>query len=134
LRTEGKHQEAAAPVAVLVVDDQAVFRAVMLDVVRLTAGMTLAGEASSGAEAIAAVEALRPQLVLMDKRMAGMDGVTAARAIHERRPETVVMLLSVEEPDLELLAASGAVAFLPKRDLSPRVLVELWRIHGPAQS
>lgn len=134
MRTEGKHQEAAAPVAVLVVDDQAVFRAVMLDVVRLTAGMTLAGEASSGAEAIAAVEALRPQLVLMDKRMAGMDGVTAARAIHTRWPEIVVTLLSVEEPDLELLEASGAVAFLPKRDLSPRVLAELWRSHCPAQS
>jgi pilus assembly protein CpaE len=132
LRTEEDNPGAAAPVAVLVVDDQAVFRTVMREVVQSTPGMTVAGEARSGQEAVEAAEELRPRLVLMDKRMPGMDGITAARAIRERWPEMVVMLLSVEEPDLELLEASGAVAFLPKRDLSPRMLAELWRLHGPA--
>jgi pilus assembly protein CpaE len=132
LHTEEDHPGAEAPVAVLVVDDQAVFRTVMREVVKATSGMAMAGEAGSGDEAVKAAEELRPHLVLMDKRMPGMDGVAAARAIRERSPEVVVVLLSVEEPNLELLAASGAAAFLPKRDLSSRTLAELWRAHGPA--
>ena len=117
-------------VPVLVVDDQAVFRDVASDVVRATPGMTLVGVAASGEEAIAAVEALSPRLVLMDKRMPGIGGVKAAHAIRARHPDVLVIVVSVEHPSAEVLEASGAVAFLPKRELSPRVLGELWATYG----
>ena len=114
----------------LIVDDQDLFRAVVRDVVRATPGMTLVGEAASGEEAVDAVEKLSPRLVIMDKRMPGIGGVEAARRIRARRPEIVVVLVSVEVPESERREASGAVAFLHKRQLSPRALAELWRTYG----
>ena len=115
---------------VLVVDDQPVFREVLRDVVAATPGMRLAGEAASGEEAVAAVEALAPALVLMDKRMPGMGGIAAARAIRQRHPGTAVILVSVEDPDPELAEKSGALGFLPKGQLSPRALAGLWSAHA----
>jgi len=115
---------------VLVVDDQALFRAVMRDVVLATPGMTVAGEAASGEAAVDAVQQLSPRMVIMDKRMPGIGGVEAARLIQARRPQIVVVLVSVENPDAEVLEASGAAAFLHKRRLSPRALTDLWRTYG----
>jgi DNA-binding NarL/FixJ family response regulator len=122
--------EGDAPVRVLVVDDQPVFREAMRDVILATPGMTPAGEADSGEAAVAAVEQLAPRLVIMDKRMPGIGGVEAARRIRAGRPDVVVVLVSVEAPDQEMLEASGASAFLNKRELSPRRLAELWRTYG----
>jgi two-component system invasion response regulator UvrY len=115
---------------VLVVDDQGLFRDVLRDVVLATPGMTLVGEAASGEAAIDAVEELSPRMVIMDKRMPGIGGIEAARLISARRPEIVVVLVSVEVPDPAVLEASGAVAFLHKRQLSPRALADVWRIYG----
>ena len=92
--------------------------------------MTLVGEAASGEGAVDAVEKLAPRLVIMDKRMPDIGGIEAARRVRGRRPEIVVVLVSVEAPDPEVLEASGAAAFLHKRQLSPRALAELWRTHG----
>jgi DNA-binding NarL/FixJ family response regulator len=116
-------------VDVLVVDDQPVFREVLRDVVAATPNMRVAGEAASGEEAVAAVEALAPALVLMDKRMPGMGGVKAAQAIRQRHPGTAVILVSVEDPDPALAEASGALGFLPKGKISPRALAAIWSAH-----
>jgi DNA-binding NarL/FixJ family response regulator len=124
-----ERQSPSIVVDVLVVDDQPVFREVLRDVVAATPGMRLAGEAASGEEAVAAVEALAPALVLIDKRMPGMGGVAAAQAIRQRRPATAVILVSVEDPDRALADASGALGFLPKGKLSPRALEAIWRAH-----
>lgn len=118
------------PVSVLVVDDQGLFRDVMRDVVDATPGMTLAGDAASGEAALDAVEELSPQMVVIDKRMPGLGGIEAARLIRARRPEIVVVLVSVETPDPDVLEESGAVAFLHKRQLSPRALADVWRTYG----
>jgi DNA-binding NarL/FixJ family response regulator len=115
---------------VLVVDDQELFRAVMRDIVLATPGMTVVGEAASGEAAVDAVEELSPRMVLMDKRMPGMGGVDAAVVIRARRPEIVVVLVSVEVPEPEVLEASGAAAFLHKRQLSPGALTDVWRTYS----
>jgi DNA-binding NarL/FixJ family response regulator len=128
--TAGPPGDEGLTVRVLVVDDQAVFRDVLRDVVRATPGMNLVGDAASGEEAIAAVQALAPRLVVMDKRMPGIGGVEASRVIRARFPDVVVVLVSVEQPTSEMLEASRAVAFLPKRQLSPHVLSELWATYG----
>jgi len=115
---------------VLVVDDQELFRAVIRDVVLATPRMTVVGEAASGEAAVGAVEELSPRMVIMDKRMPGIGGIEAARLIRARHPEIVVVLVSVEVPQPEVLEASGAAAFLHKRQLSARALLDVWRTHG----
>lgn len=118
------------PVAVLVVDDQESFRAALRDVLAATEGFLQVGEAASAEEALAAIEDLSPQLVLIDKRMPGMSGVEAAGLITSRHPEIVVVIVSVEAPEERLLRSSGAAAFVRKQTLSPRLIRELWREHG----
>ena len=129
--TDGSPDGDEPSVTVLVADDQELFRDVLRDVLRATPGMTLVGEAESGEAALDAVEALAPQLVIIDKRMPGIGGIEAARRIRARHPEIVVVIVSVETPDdPRLLEGNHAVAFLPKRQISPRALSELWRELG----
>lgn len=116
-------------VAVLVVDDQATYRAAMRDVVEATPGLELVGEAESGEAAIAAAHETTPQVVLMDKRMPGMDGLTACRAITDRDPGIVVVLCSVEDPDPVTAQAHGAAAMIRKQDLSRARLLAIVRTH-----
>jgi DNA-binding NarL/FixJ family response regulator len=68
-------------VRVLVVDDQAAFLRAMTSVVRETPGFEVAGEASSGEECLIVAAELRPDLVLMDVRLPGIDGVAATRRL-----------------------------------------------------
>ena len=119
-------------IGVLTVDDQAIFRAAARDVIDATPGFESVGEVASGLEALAASDALRPDLVLMDVRMPGIDGIEAARQLRARRPETVIVLVSVEEGD-EMDAAvqrCGAVTFIRKQKLRPDVLARVWASHG----
>ena len=118
------------PVGVLIVDDQPTFRKALRDLVAATPGLTLAGEADSGEAALEAVESLAPRMIIMDKRMPGIGGLEATRRIVDRHPEVVVLLVSVEVPDLQLMEGSGAVAFLRKQRLSPRALSAVWEAHG----
>ena len=115
-------------VRVLIVDDQAVFRAAVHDLLQQTPGFEPVGDVSSGADAVTAVEEARPELVLLDIRMPGMDGIETARRIAERDPGVVIVLVSADEPaDLPDGASScGASAYVRKRELGPRRLVNLW--------
>jgi DNA-binding NarL/FixJ family response regulator len=117
-------------VTVLVVDDQAAFRNAMRALIDATEGFTLVGDATSGEEALDLVDELLPRMVIMDKRMPGMGGIEASRAITARHPTVVLLIVSVEEPDAEKLAASGAAAFVRKQALSTGLLRQLWRDHG----
>ena len=116
----------------LTVDDQEVFRELARHVVEATPGFESLGEVASGEEALPAVADLNPDLVVMDVRMPGMDGIETARRITAAHPETVVVLISVEDPmDIPSAAkASGAVALVRKEDFKPALLVELWATHG----
>jgi two-component system, NarL family, invasion response regulator UvrY len=119
------------PVRVLTVDDQAQFRAVARDVIDATAGFEVVGEAENGEEALLAVERLAPQLVLLDVRMPGLDGITVARRLRESHPNTVVVLISMEDP-LDLPSAAelvGAVPLVRKQDFGPRLLRRLLSEH-----
>jgi DNA-binding NarL/FixJ family response regulator len=118
-------------VRVVTVDDQAVFRRAAEVVIDASPGFELAGEASSGSEGLAVVERLRPDLVLLDVRMPGMDGVETARRLTAGRPEVVVVLITIQEPREVLEASScGAVTVVSKREVRPSLLRELWSLHG----
>jgi DNA-binding NarL/FixJ family response regulator len=118
--------------SVVVVDDQAPFRQAAKAVLRRLSGFELAGEASNGLEAIKLVDALRPELVLMDINMPGMGGIEAARRIVSAHPEVVVFLCSTyDASDLPYGAAdSGASAYLNKERFGAELLRRLWAARG----
>ena len=119
-------------VRVLTVDDQVVFRRVAHDVIVATPGFEPVGDAQSGEDALAEVERLRPELVLLDVRMPGIGGIEAARRIVAAAPETVVVLISIEDSEgfAEDAQACGAAALLRKQDFGPSLLRRIWETHG----
>jgi two-component system, response regulator YesN len=119
-------------VGVLTVDDQRIFREAAHEVIESTEGFTSVGEVGTAHEALAAIEAGRPELVLVDVRMPGVDGIELAQRIKRAYPDLVVALISIEDPaNLPAeMATSGAEAFLCKRDFGPSALEGLWLAHG----
>jgi two-component system, NarL family, invasion response regulator UvrY len=115
-------------VRVLTVDDQAVFLRAASKLIAATPGFELVAEASSGPEALDAAAELHPDLVLVDVRMPGMDGIETARRLIASDPEMVVVLISLEEvPDLPAsLGSVGAAAHLRKQDLSTQTVRAIW--------
>jgi DNA-binding NarL/FixJ family response regulator len=123
--TTGAGPPAAGPIRVLVVDDQELVRAGFCVILDTAEGIAVVGEAGNGADAIAQAQAHAPDVVLMDIRMPGMDGLEAARRITGLQPEAgpkVVMLTTFDfdEYVYEALRA-GASGFLlkdaPRHDL-----------------
>lgn len=116
------------PVRVLVVDDQAPFRAAARGLVARLDGFAVVGEAGSGEEAVDLARRLAPDLVLMDIKLPGIDGLAATAQVLAERPGTVVVLLSTYPPE-DLPAGAldaGAAAYLRKEDLTPEALRALW--------
>jgi DNA-binding NarL/FixJ family response regulator len=118
-------------IRVLVVDDHKGFREVLADLIAASPGFVLAGTACSGQEAVDAVEDLAPELVLMDVMMPGMDGIAATRAILRSSPKVVVVLTSVDAPELYrgVNAFGNDVGWARKQDLRPQRLQEMWNSH-----
>ncbi|QCB92749.1 response regulator [Cellulomonas shaoxiangyii] len=108
---------------VLLVDDQALVR-VGFRLVLESGGFDVVGEAGDGATAVGQVAALRPDVVLMDVRMPGMDGIEATRRIVEAQPEVRVLILTTFDLDEYAFAAlhAGASGFMLK-DARPADLV-----------
>ena len=115
----------------LVVEDEALIR---LDIVEtLTdAGIDVVGEASNGEEAIEKAKELEPDVVVMDVKMPGMDGITAAEQILANRTCAVVMLTAFSQSELvERARDAGAMAYVVKpftpADLIPAVEIAVSR-------
>ena len=120
-------------VRVLTVDDQAVFRGIAREVIDATPGFESVGEAASGEEALAAVARLAPELVLLDVRMPGLDGIEVARRLRATHPDTVLVLISMEDP-IDIPSAAQIARHVPlvrKQDFGPRLLTWIWREHRP---
>lgn len=101
---------------VLVVDDHPVTRDGLKNALDLTGELDVVGEATSGEEAIGAVEQINPDIVFMDVRMPGMNGIQATRVIRERHPETRVILFTVDESRASIAEAiqAGVSGYLLK--------------------
>lgn len=115
-------------VRVLIVDDRAPFRNVARLVVDASDGFEAVGEVESGEDAVLAAGRLRPDLVLMDVNLPGIDGLEATRRIRAACGRIVVLLLSTAETDEDLRTAQcGAAEYIPKSRFGPRALELAWR-------
>ncbi len=116
-------------VRVLIVDDQEPFRLAARDVVDLVDGFEVVGEVETGEASVTAVDELRPDLVLMDVNLPGINGLEATRRILQENPDQVVVLVlstyEAEEMTDQALEA-GAVAYIPKAQFGPDRLEEAW--------
>jgi DNA-binding NarL/FixJ family response regulator len=115
-------------VRVLVVDDQAPFRTAARMVVEATDGFEVVGEAETGEESVELTRSLRPDLVLMDVNLPGIDGLEATRRILAEGDPVVVLLLSTyeEEEYAPRAAECGAAAYVPKAVFGPDRLERAW--------
>jgi DNA-binding NarL/FixJ family response regulator len=105
-----------APLRILLVDDHALVRAGMRSLLRDLPEVEVVAEAADGAEALAAAERERPDVVLMDIAMKGMNGLEAAARMRERLPGVKVVILSMHTSEEYVLLAlrAGAAAYLIK--------------------
>lgn len=121
----------ATPRRVLIAEDEALIRLDLKEMLQ-EAGYDVVGEAADGQQAIDLTEALRPDLVILDVKMPGMDGITAAEQIVSAAAAPVIMLTAFSQRELvERAAEAGAMAYLvkpfDKSDLIPAIEVAISR-------
>jgi DNA-binding NarL/FixJ family response regulator len=116
-------------VRVLIVDDQEPFREAARMVVEITDGFEVVGEAETGEDSVTMAADLKPDLVLMDVNLPGINGLDATRQILSAGGESVVVLLlsTYEEEEYAPRAAEcGAAAYIPKAVFGPDRLESAW--------
>jgi DNA-binding NarL/FixJ family response regulator len=115
-------------VRVVTVDDQQIFRRAAEAIIASTPGFELVGESSDGAAALELVPEIDPDMVIVDVRMPGLDGIEVAHRLHEDDPTRIVVLATSVDPRglTRLARTSGAAALVHKHWLTPRLLRGLW--------
>lgn len=113
---------------VLLADDHVLFREGLAGIIASQTDMETVGEAGDGFEALVKARELKPDLILMDVQMPGMDGVEATRQIKQTLPETIIVMLTVRGDDEFLFEAlkNGAQGYLLK-EIRSQTLLEMLR-------
>jgi two-component system response regulator NreC len=104
-------------ITIILADDHVLVRSALRMLLEAQSDMEIVGEAENGREAVTLTQSLRPDIVLMDVQMPGMNGIEATRMLHESVPETAVLALTMYEDEqyfFEILKA-GASCFIPTR-------------------
>ncbi|KAB1139967.1 response regulator transcription factor [Streptomyces luteolifulvus] len=119
---------------VLVVDDQFLIRAGLVGVLNAAPGIEVVGEASDGEEAVALAARTRPDVVLMDIRMPGMNGIEATKKILAQAPDPAPRVLVLTTFDLDEYVygglRAGASGFLLKDSGPERLLAAVAAVSG----
>jgi DNA-binding NarL/FixJ family response regulator len=115
-------------IGILLVDDQRLIREGLRILLEMEADLRIVGEAADGQAALAAYAEVEPDIVLMDVRMEGMDGVEATWRLRERWPDARVIILTTFDDDEYVFEGlrAGALGYLLK-DVSGRELAEAVR-------
>jgi DNA-binding NarL/FixJ family response regulator len=122
-------------IGVLIVDDQRLMREGLATLLALAPDIRVVGQAGDGDEALALAKTLRPNVVLMDIRMPGADGVAATQAIRSTLPDTQVIILTTFDDDEYVLAGlrAGACGYLLK-DMPSEQLADAIRTAARGES
>lgn len=104
------------PIRIVIADDHLIVRQGLQLILETEDGLELVGEASDGAEAIQRCAELKPDVVLMDLRMPGMDGLTAIEHLHVEQPQIAIVILTTFNEDELMLRGlrAGAKGYLLK--------------------
>lgn len=118
-------------IRILVVDDHPVLRAGVAAMIGNHADMAVVGEASDGAKALAQFRALRPDVVVMDLQMPGMNGVDATAAIRAEAPSAKILVLTTYAGDVQAVRAlrAGATGYLLKNSLRAQMVEAIRSVH-----
>lgn len=103
-------------IRIVVADDHPVVRGGLVALLRSIPGLDVVGEATDGASAVEAAAEFEPDVILMDVRMPGMDGIEATRQIRDRTPKSRVLMLTMHDDDATVFTAmkAGARGYLLK--------------------
>jgi DNA-binding NarL/FixJ family response regulator len=127
--SEGTQRSHLGQIRVLLVDDDALVRAGLRMILSSSEELEVVGEAADGADAVAAFHTHRPDVVLMDIRMPGMDGISATSALRRLANPPHVIVLTTFQADEHVLSAlrAGADGFLLK-DTAPAEIINAVRL------
>ena len=116
--------DTAETIRVVLVDDHALLREGMRRLLEQEPDLTVVGEAADGAEGVATVNALKPDVVLMDVVMPGISGIEAAKQIKQCSPQTAVLILSAYDDDRYVLGLleAGVAGYLLKSSRGQEVV------------
>lgn len=111
-----KNQEA---IRVFIIEDHEIVRSLMTDLIKKTKGLVVCGEATSAEEALPQISAIRPEVILVDLSLPGMDGLDFIKELTKREPEIKTLAVSAH---LEIIYAhlalkAGARGYISKDDL-----------------
>jgi two-component system NarL family response regulator len=123
-RLDVRRAEVATMARVLVVDDHALLRTGVANIINQEPDLHVVAEGANGADAIAAFERHRPDVTLLDLRMPVMEGVEAVLRIRERDPDARIIMLTTYDSDEDIARAlkAGARAYVLK-DISAEALI-----------
>ncbi len=127
---------ASSQIRILAVDDHALVRDGIAGLIGVQPDMVLAGEASTGREAIQQFRMLHPDVTLMDLQMPEMNGIEALIAIRNEFPDAKVIVLTTYAGDVQILRAlkAGAQAYLLKNTLHKELLETIRAVHAGKKS
>ena len=120
------------PITVVLADDHSVLREGMRSLLEQERDITVVGEAGNGHEAVAAVRALEPDIVLMDVVMPRLNGIEATKQIKRTNPTTAVLILSAYDDDRYVLGLldAGAAGYLLKNATGQEVIQSIRSVHA----
>ena len=130
--TRARQSRAGTPrIRVLVVDDHTLLRQALRVMLDAQDGIEVVGEATNGRDAVDATETQRPDVVLMDMVMPGLNGIEATRQITKRAPSARVLILTAYLEDERLLQAlrAGASGYVVKKSDMEELLLAIQSVH-----
>jgi DNA-binding NarL/FixJ family response regulator len=122
----------APVIRVLIADDQRVVRDGLAMLVALIDGVQVVGTASDGGEALRLAETHRPDVVMMDLRMPGVDGIAATAQLRQRLPATRVLVLTTYADESAIMPAlrAGALGYLTKDASAEQIEAAIRAVHA----